>query len=66
VVFSAQERQEDWLSGIEESSYHFGGAPKELLFDNSNTLCWNGMLMALATIVGTQNFWSFPKGTAWL
>jgi transposase len=35
VVFSAQERQEDWLSGIEESFYHFGGVPKELLFDNA-------------------------------
>ena len=34
VVFSEQELQEDWFSGIEESFYHFGGVPKEVLFDN--------------------------------
>jgi len=38
VVFSAQERQEDWLSGIEEAFYHFGGVPKEVLFDNAKAI----------------------------
>jgi|TARA_B110000908_G_scaffold66029_1_gene79975 transposase len=38
VVFSVQERLEDWLSGIEELSYHFGGVPKELFFDNSKAI----------------------------
>jgi transposase len=38
VVFSEQERQEDWFSGIEESFYHFGGVPKELLFDNAKAI----------------------------
>ena len=38
VVFSAQERQEDWLNGIEEAFYHFGGVPKEVLFDHAKAI----------------------------
>jgi|TARA_B110000967_G_scaffold77887_1_gene80564 transposase len=64
VVFSAQERKEDRLSGIEESSYHFGGAPKELLFDNSKAIVlerdaygpghhrWNPKLLELSKRYG--------------
>ncbi len=38
VKFSDHERQEDWITGIEESFVYFGGVPKELLFDNAKTI----------------------------
>ena len=64
VVFSEQERQEDWFSGIEESFYHFGGVPKEVLFDNAKAIVlerdaygpghhrWNPKLLELSKKYG--------------
>lgn len=64
VVFSEQERQEDWLSGIEESFHHFGGVPKEVLFDNAKAIVlerdaygpghhrWNPKLLELSKKYG--------------
>ena len=64
VVFSEQERQEDWLNGIEESFHHFGGVPKEVLFDNAKAIVlerdaygpghhrWNSKLLELSKKYG--------------
>lgn len=64
VVFSEQERQEDWLSGIEASFHHFGGVPKEVLFDNAKAIVlerdaygpghhrWNPKLLELSKKYG--------------
>lgn len=38
VRFSEHERQEDWLSGIEEACQFFGGVPQEILFDNAKAI----------------------------
>lgn len=38
VRFSRHERQDDWLTGIEEALNYFGGVPCHLLFDNAKCL----------------------------
>lgn len=38
VRFSEYERQEDWLTGIKEACYYFGGVPHEILFDNAKAI----------------------------
>ena len=64
VAFSEQDRHEDWLSGIEESFYHFGGVPKEVLFDTAKAILlernacepshhhWNPKLLELSKKYG--------------
>jgi transposase len=64
VRFSEHERQQDWLEGIEQGLYYFGGVPQELLFDNAKCLLierdaygegqhrWNSELLALAQRYG--------------
>jgi transposase len=64
VRFSEYERQEDWLSGIENALYYFGGVPKELLFDNAKCIMierdaygeglhrWNAKLLEMAKDYG--------------
>ncbi|MEZ5480132.1 MAG: IS21 family transposase [Thiolinea sp.] len=64
VRFSRQERQEDWLRGIEEALIYFGGVPRELLFDNAKCLVlerdaydkgkhrWNPALLELSRTYG--------------
>jgi transposase len=64
VRFSAHERQEDWLVGIEEALHYFGGVPKELLFDNAKCIMierdaygegrhrWNAQLLQLSADYG--------------
>lgn len=60
VRFSEHERQEDWLTGIEEALHYFGGVPQHILFDNAKCIMlerdafgegrhqWNAHLQALA------------------
>lgn len=64
VRFSAHERQEDWLTGIEEALHYFGGVPKEVLFDNAKCIMierdaygegrhrWNAQLLQLSADYG--------------
>jgi transposase len=64
VRFSEFERQQDWLTGIEEALRYFGGVPRELLFDNAKCLMlerdaygegshrWNPKLLAMANDYG--------------
>lgn len=64
VLFSEQERQEDWLRGIEAALDYFGGVPQQLLFDNAKCLMierdaygegqhrWNAHLLTLAKDYG--------------
>lgn len=64
VRFSEHERQEDWLSGIEEACQYFGGVPQEILFDNAKAIMierdaygegrhrWNAQLLAMAQDYG--------------
>ena len=64
VRFSQYERQEDWLTGIEEALHYFGGVPRHLLFDNAKCLMierdaygegkhrWNSALLNLSAHYG--------------
>lgn len=64
VRFSEYERQEDWLTGIKEACYYFGGVPHEILFDNAKAIMierdaygdgrhrWNAQLLALSKDYG--------------
>lgn len=64
VRFSAHERQEDWLLGIEEALHYFGGVPKDVLFDNAKCIMierdaygegrhrWNAQLLQLSNDYG--------------
>ena len=64
VRFSEYEKQEDWLRGIEEALQYFGGAPRELLFDNAKCIMterdaygegqhrWNAKLLEMAKDYG--------------
>ncbi len=64
VRFSQYERQEDWLTGIEEALRYFGGVPRHLLFDNAKCLMierdaygegkhrWNSALLNLSVHYG--------------
>lgn len=64
VRFSEQERQEDWLTGIEAALHYFGGVPEEILFDNAKCIMierdafgdgqhrWNASLLAMARDYG--------------
>lgn len=64
VRLSKHERQEDWLSGIEEACQYFGGVPKEILFDNAKAIMierdaygeghhrWNAQLLSMAQDYG--------------
>ncbi len=38
VRFTASEKQTDWLTGIEMALIHFGGVPREILFDNAKCI----------------------------
>lgn len=64
VRFSEHERQEDWLTGIEEALHYFGGVPQHILFDNAKCIMldrdafgegqhrWNASLLAFARDYG--------------
>lgn len=64
VRFSACEKQEDWLNGIEEALHYFGGVPQQILFDNAKCIMierdafgegqhrWNAKLLNLAKAYG--------------
>jgi len=64
VRFSEYERQEDWLTGIEEAIHYFGGVPQEILFDNAKCIMlerdafgdgqhrWNTRLLAMSRDYG--------------
>jgi transposase len=64
VRFSEHERQDDWLTGIEEACRYFGGVPREVLFDNAKTIMierdaygegdhrWNAHLLTMAKDYG--------------
>ncbi len=64
VRFSEYERQEDWLTGIEEALHYFGGVPEHILFDNAKCIMldrdafgegqhrWNAHLLHLARDYG--------------
>lgn len=64
VRFSEHERQEDWLNGIKEALYYFGGVPQHILFDNAKCIMierdafgegqhrWNASLLNLAKDYG--------------
>jgi transposase len=64
VRFSEHERQEDWLTGIEEALHYFGGVPQHILFDNAKCIMldrdafgegqhrWNASLLGLARDYG--------------
>lgn len=60
VRFSAHERQDDWLRGIEDACQFFSGVPQEILFGNVKIIIikrdafgggrhrWNARLLATA------------------
>jgi len=64
VRFSENERQEDWLTGIEEALHYFDGVPQEILFDNAKCIMierdaygeghhrWNSKLLQLSADYG--------------
>jgi transposase len=64
VRFSACEKQEDWLNGIQEALHYFGGVPQQILFDNAKCIMierdafgegqhrWNASLLNLARDYG--------------
>jgi transposase len=64
VRFSEHERQEDWLTGIQEALHYFGGVPQHILFDNAKCIMierdafgdgqhrWNAGLLNLARDYG--------------
>jgi transposase len=64
VRFSEHERQEDWLTGIQEALHYFGGVPQHILFDNAKCIMierdafgdgqhrWNAGLLSLARDYG--------------
>ena len=64
VRFSEHERQEDWLEGVRGALAYFGGAPREILFDNAKCIMierdafgegqhrWNASLLDLSRDYG--------------
>ena len=64
VHFTTSEKQDDWLTGIEMAVAHFGGVPREILFDNAKCIMierdaygdgqhrWNPALLAQAKQFG--------------